>query len=137
MEDITNTLSLHRGRKIERIRKLRGMTQSELASKLGGISKQAVSKMEQSENISDDKLKEVANALGVTFEGLKEFSEEKVLYNTLNFYENSNVNATNISANIETVNNPLKETIELFEKQLKMAREEFMLLLKKSKNTEE
>ncbi|WP_418637285.1 helix-turn-helix domain-containing protein [Winogradskyella sp.] len=136
MEDITNTLSLHRGRKIERIRKLRGMTQSELASKLGGISKQAVSKMEQSENISDDKLKEVANALGVTFEGLKDFSEEKVLYNTLNFYENSNVNATNISANIETVNNPLKETIELFEKQLKMAREEFMTLLKKSNSTE-
>lgn len=54
---------------------------------------------------------------------------KKVLYNILNFYENSNVNATNISANIETVNNPLKETIELFEKQLKMAREEFMLLL--------
>lgn len=46
------------------------MTQSKLASKLWGISKQAVSKMEQSENISDDKLKEVANALGVTFEGL-------------------------------------------------------------------
>lgn len=137
MEDITNTITLHRGRKIERIRKLRGMTQTELALKLGGISKQAVSKMEQSENISDDKLKDVANALGVTFDGLKDFNEEKVLYNTLNFYENSNVNATNISANIETVNNPLKETIELFEKQLKTAREEFMTLLKKSNNTEE
>ncbi|MBJ7880739.1 helix-turn-helix transcriptional regulator [Gelidibacter salicanalis] len=126
-----NTLSLHRGRKIERIRKLRGMTQTELASNLGGISKQAVSKMEQSENISDEKLKEVASALGVTFEGLKDFTEEKVLYNTLNFYENSNVNATNISANIETINNPLKETIELFEKQLKIAREEFLTVLKK------
>lgn len=131
MEDGINTLSLHRGRKIERIRKLRGMTQTELASNLGGISKQAVSKMEQSENISDEKLKEVASALGVTFEGLKDFTEEKVLYNTLNFYENSNVNATNISANIETINNPLKETIELFEKQLKIAREEFMTVLKK------
>ncbi|WP_233530587.1 helix-turn-helix domain-containing protein [Gelidibacter salicanalis] len=131
MEDGINTLSLHRGRKIERIRKLRGMTQTELASNLGGISKQAVSKMEQSENISDEKLKEVASALGVTFEGLKDFTEEKVLYNTLNFYENSNVNATNISANIETINNPLKETIELFEKQLKIAREEFLTVLKK------
>lgn len=133
MEDIKNTLTLHRGRKVERIRKLRGWTQTELASRLGGISKQAVSKMEQSENISDEKLEDVAEALGVTFEGLKNFSEEKVLYNSINFYENSGVNATNISANIETVNNPLKETIEFFEGQLKMVREELIEVIKNQK----
>ncbi len=131
MEDIKNTLTLHKGRKVERIRKLRGWTQTELASRLGGVSKQAVSKMEQSKNISDEKLKEVAEALGVTFDGLKNFSEEKVLYNSINFYENSGVNATNISANIETVNNPLKETIEMFERQLKVVREELIEVLKK------
>lgn len=133
MEDITNTLTLHRGRKIERIRKLRGWTQTDLATQLGGISKQAVSKMEQSENVSDEKLEEVADALGVTFEGLKNFSEEKVLYNSINFYENSGVNATNISANIETVNNPLRETIELFERQLKIVREELVDIIKNQK----
>lgn len=134
MEDIKNTLTLHRGRKVERIRRLRGWTQTQLASRLGGISKQAVSKMEQSEKISDEKLEEVADALGVTFEGLKNFTEEKVLYNSINFYENSGVNATNISANIETVNNPLKETIELFERQLKVVREEFIDLIKNQKS---
>ena len=95
-----------------------------------GITKQAVSKLEQAENISDEKLKKVAHALEVTYEGLRDFSEEKVLYNTNNFYENSGVSATNIAANIETVNNPLKETIEMFERQLEIARKEFLDILK-------
>lgn len=68
--------------------------------------------------------------MGVTFDGLKSFNEEKVLYNSINFYENSEVNATNISANIETVNNPLKETIEMFERQLEVVRKEFIEVLK-------
>ena len=83
-EIITNKVSLHRGRKIERIRKLRGWTQSLLAEKLD-VSKQAISKLEQSENIGDEKLAEIAIALGVTFEGLRDFTEEKVLYNTNNY----------------------------------------------------
>jgi len=119
MEIISNTITIHKGRKIERVRKLRGMTQSDLGEKLGGISKQAVSKIEQSEDIDDERLKDIAFALGVTFDGLKNFNEEKVLYNTINFYENSGVSATTVSANVENViNNPLKEVIELYEKQL-------------------
>jgi transcriptional regulator with XRE-family HTH domain len=119
MDTISNTITHHKGRKIERIRKLRGMTQSDLGEKLGGISKQAISKLEQAEEIDDERLGEIAVALGVTFEGLKNFNEEKVLYNTVNFYEKSGVTSTNISANIETViNNPLKELMELYEKQL-------------------
>ncbi len=128
MEVLANTLMLHKGRKIERVRKLRGWTQAELGDKLG-ITKQAVSKLEQADNIGDDKLKEVAEALGVTFEGLKDFNEEKVLYNTNNFYENSGVSATNLSANIETINNPLKETIEMFERQLEALRKELVEVL--------
>lgn len=132
MEIVANTLMLHKGRKIERVRKLRGWTQGELGEKLG-ITKQAVSKLEQAENVSDEKLKEVAKALGVTFEGLKEFNEERVLYNTNNFYEKCGVSATNLSANIETVNNPLKETIEMFERQLAIVRKELIEVLKNNK----
>ncbi|WPR77946.1 helix-turn-helix transcriptional regulator [Algoriphagus sp. NG3] len=130
MENISEKLSFHKGRKVERIRKLRGLSQSDLGDKLGGITKQAVSKLEQSENISDEKLQQIANALEVTLEGLKSFSEEKVLYNTINFYENSNVNASSINANVENINNPLKETIEVFEKQLEKLREEFIKVIK-------
>lgn len=130
MDTIYEKLSFHKGRKVERIRKLRGLSQSDLGERLGGITKQAVSKLEQSENISEDKLQQIAEALGVTLEGLKGFSEEKVLYNTINFYENSGVNASSINANVENINNPLKETIEVFEKQLEKLREEFIKVLK-------
>ncbi len=79
METETYTNSSHLGRKIERIRRLRGMTQTDLGELLG-VTKQAISsKMEQAEKIDDEKLKQVATALGVTEEGLKKFTEETVL----------------------------------------------------------
>jgi len=126
METVDYSPSLHIGRKIERVRKLRGMTQSELGDSLG-ITKQAVSKMEQSEKIEDEKIKQVADALGVTEEGLKKFNEESILYYTYNFYENSGVTAASIGAhNIETLNNfPIEKTIEMFEKLLKKESDKF------------
>lgn len=132
-EIITDKISLHRGRKIERVRKLRGWTQGVLADKLG-VSKQAISKLEQSENIGDEKLAEIAIALGVTFEGLRDYSEDKVLYNTNNFYENCGVTATSIAANVEKIENPLKETIEMFERQLQATRKELLELFVEKKS---
>lgn len=126
METIDYSPSLHIGRKIEKVRKLRGMTQTELGDALG-ITKQAVSKMEQSEKIEDEKIKQIADALGVTEEGLKKFNEESTLYYTYNFYENSGVTAASIGAhNIETLNNfPIEKTIELFEKLLQKEQKKY------------
>jgi len=126
METINYSPSLHLGRKVERVRKLRGLTQTELGDALG-ITKQAVSKMEQAEKIEDEKIKQVADALGVTEEGLKKFNEESVLYYTYNFYENSGVTAASIGAhNIETLNNfPIEKTIEMFEKLLQKEKDKF------------
>lgn len=126
-ENITNRLH-HLGRKVERVRRLRGMTQTELGDLLG-ITKQAVSKMEQAEKIEDERLDKIASALGVTVEGLKEFNEETVLYNTNNFYENCGVK--NAIGNNQTFNNfPLEQAIELFEKLLDKQREQFETLKK-------
>lgn len=126
-ENITNRLH-HLGRKVERVRRLRGMTQAELGDLLG-ITKQAVSKMEQSEKIEDERLDKIATALGVTVEGLKEFNEETVLYNTNNFYENCGVK--NAIGNNQTFNNfPLEQAIEFFEKLLDKQREQFENLKK-------
>lgn len=134
MDTIDYTPTVHLGRKVERIRRLRGMTQTELGDALG-ISKQAISKLEQTEKIGDEKLKEIADALGVTVEGLRKFNEESVLYYTYNFYENSGVTAASIGANnIETLNNfPIEKTIELFEKLLEREREKFESLKKGKK----
>lgn len=121
--------SVHLGRKIERIRRLRGMTQTDLGELLG-ITKQAVSKMEQTEKFNDDRLKEIASALGVTIEGLKKYNEETVLYNTNNFYENCGVKTSAVSNNHTFNNFPIEKAIELFEKMLDREREKFETLIK-------
>jgi transcriptional regulator with XRE-family HTH domain len=130
MEKYTNTL--HIGRKIERVRRLRGMTQADLGDILG-VTKQAVSKMEQTEQMEDERIKQVAEALGVTEEGLKKFTEETVLYYTNNFYENSNATATNIGtvSSIENINHfSMEQAIKLFEELIKIERKKFESLKK-------
>ena len=132
MENETYTKALHIGRKIERVRRLRGMTQADLGDILG-VTKQAVSKMEQTEKMDDGKLKQVAEALGVTEEGLKNFTEETVLYCTNNFYENCHVNASNIGpiSTVENLNHfSMEQAIKLFEELIKIEREKFESLKK-------
>ena len=123
---------VHIGRKIERIRRLRGMTQSELANTLG-VTRQAVSKMEQTEKMDEERVEEIASALGVTVEGLKKYNEETVLYCTNNFNENCHVSASNIGPinSVENLNHfPLEKIVEFYEKQLKKEREKFESLKK-------
>ncbi len=132
MENETYTKALHIGRKIERVRHLRGLTQAELGDLLG-ITKQAVSKMEQTEKMDDGKLKQVAEALGVTEEGLKNFTEETVLYCTNNFYENCRVSASNIGpiSTVENLNHfSMEQAIKLFEELIKIERKKFESLKK-------
>ncbi len=117
---------------IERVRRLRGMTQADLGDILG-VTKQAVSKMEQTEQMEDERIKQVAEALGVTEEGLKKFTEETVLYYTNNFYENSNATATNIGtvSSIENINHfSMEQAIKLFEELIKIERKKFESLKK-------
>ena len=128
MEKTDYADSIHLGRKIERIRRLRGMTQAELGELLG-ITKQAISKMEQTEKMEDDRLDEIASALGVTVEGLKKFNEEAVFNNTNHFHENCGVKTS--TGNIHTFNNfPIEEVMNLFEKLIEKERKKFESLKK-------
>ena len=131
-EKYTNTI--HLGRKVERVRRLRGMTQAELGDLLG-ITKQAVSKIEQTEKFDDERLGEIASALGVTVDGLKNFNEETILYNTNNFYENCGVkSAVSNTGNNQTFNSfPVEQVIEIFEKLLDKQKEQFETLKKQKK----
>jgi len=58
-----NKTNHHIGKKIARIRELRGMKQETLAEELG-ISQQSVSNMEQSESLDTEKLERVAKHSG-------------------------------------------------------------------------
>ncbi|MCY2685870.1 helix-turn-helix domain-containing protein [Salinimicrobium sp. TH3] len=111
----TATKSNHIGRKISRIRELRGMKQEALAAELG-ISQQSVSHLEQSESIEEEKLEKVAKALGVTKEGIENFSEEAILNIIGNTYHVDNSSAVNYGCTF----NPLDKLVEAYEENKKL-----------------
>lgn len=105
----------HIGRKISRIRELRNMKQEALAQAMG-TNQQAISILENSEVVEDEKLVEVAKALGVTVEAIKNFSEEAVFNIINNTFQDSSSNNNNYLCTI----NPLDKIISLFEEKEKL-----------------
>ncbi|HEY0894994.1 MAG TPA: helix-turn-helix transcriptional regulator [Sphingobacteriaceae bacterium] len=107
--------STHIGRKISRIREIRGMKQEALAFELG-VSQQAVSKMEQSERIEDDVLAKVANALGVSPETIRNYSDEAAIYNIQNNNEGIISGPGPFGSFNNCSFNPLDKLMEVIEK---------------------
>jgi transcriptional regulator with XRE-family HTH domain len=104
----------HIGRNISRIRELRDMKQEALAQALG-TSQQTVSAIENSETIDDTKLAEIAKALGVSAEAIKNYSDETIL-NVISSHDNSTINTINIQPTF----NPLDKVVELYEEKEKL-----------------
>jgi len=111
----TTTKPAHIGRKISRIRELRGIKQEHLAMELG-VSQQSVSRMESNEIVEDELLEKVAKILGVPVEGIKNFSEEAV-FNYFNTFNDTSVNNGAVVGNgyKDCTFNPLDKLVELFE----------------------
>ena len=118
----TLTKPNHIGRKISRIRELRDMKQEALAQALG-ISQQTISAIENSETIEEERLVEVAKALGVTVEAIKNFSEELAInyFNNFTDTKNSNVNFGNHCAfnPLDKLMETVEENKNLYERLLK------------------
>ena len=126
----TSTKPNHIGHKISRIRELRGLKQEALAFELK-VSQQTVSKIEQSETVEEQILEQIAQILGVTTEGIKNFSEEAV-FNYFNNFSDNSINQGPIGA-FNTCNfNPLDKVIELYERLLQSEREKIELLKRES-----
>ncbi|RZL50349.1 MAG: XRE family transcriptional regulator [Pedobacter sp.] len=133
METAEKTNRTHLGRKISRIRELRGMKQEALATELG-ISQQAISKLEQSEEIEDSTLEKIARVLGITSEAIKGFTEESI-FNYFNNFSDNSINQGPIGSHNTCNFNPLDELIkalnankELYERLLASEREKVEIL---------
>jgi transcriptional regulator with XRE-family HTH domain len=127
--DTTATKPKHIGRNISRIRELRGMKQEALAIAMG-VSQQAVSGMENSENLDEEKIVEIAKALGVTSEAIKNFSEEAVFNYFSNFYDSSTGQVNNNGCTF----NPLDKVVELYERLVQAEKDKVEYLEKLYKN---
>jgi len=106
----------HIGRNISRIRELKDMKQEALAQAIG-TNQQTISAIENSETVDEQKLIEIAKALGVSVEAIKNFSEEGVF----NYFNTFNDTVSNSSfgqgaCNNECTFNPLDKVVELYER---------------------
>ncbi|GAA3759245.1 helix-turn-helix transcriptional regulator [Flavobacterium ginsengiterrae] len=105
----------HIGRNISRIRELRDMKQEALAQAIG-TNQQSISIIEGSESVDDEKLKKIAEALGVPAEVIRNFSEEAVFNIMGNTYHNDSSSIKNHNCTF----NPLDKLIEIIEKNEKL-----------------
>ncbi|MBS1528475.1 MAG: helix-turn-helix transcriptional regulator [Bacteroidetes bacterium] len=102
---------MHLGKKIERIRELKGMKQDTLAGLLG-VSQQTVSRLEQSEKIDEERLVRIADVLGVSVEGIMKFNED----GTINIFSSSLHDSAGSYNNCPVFHfNPVEKIIELYE----------------------
>ena len=126
----TTTKPKHIGRNISRIRELREMKQEGLAMAIG-VSQQTISTIENSATIDEEKLIAIAEALGVSAEGIKNFSEE-AFFNIINntYHNNSSDNSTLIasSVNYQPTFNTIEKIVELYERlvQAEMGKTEYL-----------
>jgi transcriptional regulator with XRE-family HTH domain len=117
---------VHQGRNVKRFREMLGLKQDALALELGGDwNQKRVSLLESKEIIEPEVLSEIAKALKVPEEAIKNFDEEKAVYNIQNNYDNA---AHNINYNF----NPIDKLVEVFEENKKLY--ERLLQAEKEKN---
>lgn len=129
LEPTAQTIKRRDGKNAQKVRVYLGVKQASLAADLG-ISQEAVSKIEQQEEIEDDLLNKIADALGVSADVIKNFDEEKSIYNINNIRDNSFAEG---STSIAQQFNPIEKVIELYERLLKSEREKIDILLNAKK----
>jgi transcriptional regulator with XRE-family HTH domain len=114
--------TIHEGRNVKRIREILGIKQDTLASELG-LSQQAISALEQKEKIDDKIMADVAKALGISADAIKNFDEQATFNIISNTYHDN-------SASVHYTFNPMEKIVELYEALLKSEREKVALLEK-------
>lgn len=122
----TTTNPPHQGHNVKRIREMLGIKQESLATLLG-VSQQAVSQLEQKEVLDAQMLEKLSKALGVSEEGIKNFSEEAAV-NIIS----STLHHTNGLVNYFPTFNPIDKWLETIEENRKLY--ERLLQSEKEKN---
>ena len=109
--------TIHEGRNMKRIREMLGIKQDALALELGDDwNQKKISLLEQKESIESPILDQVAKALKVPVEAIRNFDESaaiNIIANTVTNYDNGSV------FNHFPIFNPIEKIIELYERLLK------------------
>ncbi len=123
---------VHEGRNVKRIREMLGIKQEALALELGNDwTQKKISLLESKEVIEPNLLEQIADALKVNPEAIKNFNEEAAINYFNNFHEGSINNGTVGSTNYNCNFNPIDKVVELYERMLKEKNELIDKLLTK------
>jgi len=125
---IEEPVKKHIGQNLQRVRVYLGVKQDALASDLN-MSQSAVSKIEQQEEIEDGLLKQIADALGVSPELIRNFDLERSVYNiNHNNYREATISEGATTYAISQQVNPVDKIVELYERLLQSEREKIEIL---------
>lgn len=118
----------HHGRNLKRFREILGVKQEALALELGDDwNQKKISRLEEREIIEDELMEQIAAALKVPAESIKNFDEEKAIYNIQHNYEGATQN-NNIATAYNCTFNPIDKIVELYDALLKEKDEKNELL---------
>ncbi len=127
-ETMEQPVKKHIGQNLQRVRVYLGVKQDALASDLN-MSQSAVSKIEQQEEIEDGLLKQIADALGVSPELIRNFDLERAVYNiNHNNYREATISEGATTYAISQQVNPVDKIVELYERLLQSEREKIEIL---------
>lgn len=110
---------IHQGRNVKRFREMLGIKQEALASELGDDwNQKKISLLEQKETIEPDLLEQVAKALKIPVEAIKNLDDEAIFNIIGNTYHDSSA-----SVNYKPTFNPIDKIVELYEALVKSEKE--------------
>jgi transcriptional regulator with XRE-family HTH domain len=128
-EPIDRSRIKHTGKNLQKVRVYLGVKQDALATDLN-MSQQAISKIEQQEEIEETVLAKIAEVLGVSPDLIKNFDEEKSIYN-INNYNYPDATISDSATTIVQQINPIEKIVELYERLLKSEKEKIEILRSK------
>ncbi len=129
MQRTTSQNSKHLGKKLMQMRELLGIKQDTVAERLG-ISQQAISRIEQKENVDEATITRAAKALGVSVESIKNLDDKATVYNIVANQGLAGINYESTFNLLEKWIHSLEEIKKLYEELLKSEREKVTLLQK-------
>ena len=129
MQPSVMTDTPHEGRNLKRIREMLGIKQEALAIELGDDwTQKKISLLESKEVIEPNLLEQLAGALKVNPEAIKNFNEEATVSYINTFNDHSS------GFNYNCTFNPIDKIVELYDELLKSERDKIELLQQQLKN---
>lgn len=124
---------IHHGKNVARFRQMLGMKQDLLASLLGEEWTQLkISRLEAKEEIEDGILDDVARALKIPVDAIKNFDEEAAISIVANTFSDFKENAVGIATHYSPTFNPIDKIVEILEQANKELKDQIAELKKEN-----